>query len=50
MCLRMAELAWSFLEPENGRFDFAWLDEFIDMAYKEGIEVILGTPTETSPK
>lgn len=47
--LRMAELAWSFLEPEDGRFDFEWLDQFIDMAYKEGIEVILGTPTEASP-
>lgn len=47
--LRMAELAWSFLEPEDSGFDFGWLDEFISMAYKEGIEVILGTPIEATP-
>lgn len=47
--VRLAELAWAFLEPEDGRFEFEWLDEFIALAYENGIETVLGTPTEVTP-
>ncbi|MFT4414840.1 beta-galactosidase [Fredinandcohnia humi] len=47
--LRLAELSWSFLEPKENQFDFTWLDNFIEMAEKEGIQIILSTPIEASP-
>jgi len=47
--VRLAELAWSFLEPEEGLYEFTWLDDFISLASKEGIQIVLGAPTEASP-
>lgn len=47
--LRLGELAWSFLEPRDGEFDFDWLDQFIELAHAHGIRIILGTPIEASP-
>ena len=29
------EFAWGFLEPSEGRFDFAWLDRAVDLAAKK---------------
>jgi beta-galactosidase len=45
----MAEFSWTYLEPEEGRFDFTWLDDAIAMADKAGLRVILGTPTGAPP-
>jgi beta-galactosidase len=45
----MAEFDWTYLEPEEGRFDFEWLDRAIDLASKAGLRVILGTPTGAPP-
>ena len=47
--VRLAEFAWCFFEPEEGRFDFAWLDEAIAILDKAGIKTIIGTPTATIP-
>ncbi len=47
--VRMGEFAWAELEPEAGRFDFAWLDEAIDLFAGHGLEVVLGTPTAAPP-
>ncbi|MBR1742137.1 MAG: beta-galactosidase, partial [Lachnospiraceae bacterium] len=47
--VRMAEFAWSRMEPEEGRFSFAWLDKIVSMFEKAGIDVILCTPTCTPP-
>mgnify|MGYP001324439871 FL=1 len=47
--LRLAELAWSFLEPKEGTFAFDWLDEFIRLAGDNGLQIVLGTPGEASP-
>ncbi len=48
--VRMAEFAWKLIEPEEGVFDFSWLDEAIEALAAEGISVILGTPTAAPPK
>ncbi|AIF48470.1 beta-galactosidase [Dyella japonica] len=45
----MAEFSWTYLEPEEGRFDFQWLDDAIEMAHKAGLRVILGTPSGAPP-
>lgn len=47
--VRLAEFAWSRMEPEEGRFDFAWLDDAIDVLSRHGMRVILGTPTNCPP-
>jgi beta-galactosidase len=44
-----AEFAWAFLEPADGRFEFAWLDRAIDLAAKNGLKVVLCTPTPCPP-
>ncbi|MCX7709877.1 MAG: beta-galactosidase [Clostridia bacterium] len=48
--VRIGEFAWSKMEPEEGRFDFAWLDEAIEALAREGIQIVLGTPTASPPK
>jgi len=47
--VRMAEFAWGKLEPEEGEYDFNWLDEVMDILNKRGIKVILSTPTAALP-
>ena len=46
---RLAEFAWVKMEPVEGRYDFAWLDEAIATLAARGIKTILGTPTESMP-
>lgn len=48
--IRMAEFAWSLFEPEDGRFEFDWLDEALDFFGGYGIKVVLCTPSATPPK
>lgn len=47
--VRLAEFAWAKLEPKLNEFDFAWLDEAIEVLGREGIKIVLGTPTATPP-
>lgn len=47
--VRLAEFAWSRLEPEEGSYDFHWLDEAIEVFDRYGIKVVLGTPSCTPP-
>src|ERR671932_383719 len=47
--VHMAEFAWAMLEPEEGRFDFAWLDRAVVMAARHHLRVILCTPTPCPP-
>ena len=35
--VRLAEFAWSKMEPKDGVFDFDWLDRAIDILAKHGI-------------
>lgn len=44
-----AEFSWSRLEPEEGRFEFDWLDKCITLAGKYGLKVIMCTPSPTPP-
>ncbi len=47
--VRVAELAWAVLEPQPATWCFDWLDEFLAIAARHGLSVILGTPTEAPP-
>ncbi len=47
--VRIAEFAWSKMEPAEGRFEWDWLDRAIDTLAAEGLKIILGTPTATPP-
>ncbi len=42
--------SWSQLEPQEGVFDFEWLDEAIEMIYQKGGNVILATPSGGRPQ
>jgi beta-galactosidase len=43
------EFAWTFIEPEDGKFDFTWLDEAVELAHRNGIKVIMCTSSPTPP-
>ncbi|MBR5295579.1 MAG: beta-galactosidase [Clostridia bacterium] len=46
---RIAEFAWSKMEPREGEYHFEWLHKIINKLGENGIDVILGTPTATPP-
>ncbi|SFB27223.1 beta-galactosidase [Cohnella sp. OV330] len=48
-CIRIAEFAWAKMEPEEGVYDWEWLDDSIRAAEAHGLSVILCTPTATPP-
>lgn len=47
--VRLAESSWSGFEPQEDRFEFAWMDRIIERLHKAGIKVIVGTPTYSIP-
>ncbi len=47
--VRMAEFAWSVMEPQEGKFDFSWLDKALALFREREIQVILCTPTNCPP-
>jgi beta-galactosidase len=47
--VRLAEFAWARLEPAEGKLDFAWLDEALEVFDSAGLSVIVGTPTAAPP-
>ncbi|HBY95841.1 MAG TPA: hypothetical protein DEP84_18115, partial [Chloroflexi bacterium] len=42
--VRLAEFAWGLFEPEEGRFEWGWLDRALDVLGTAGLRVVLGTP------
>lgn len=40
---------WDKLEPEEGRYEFAWLDEVIDLLWARGVHLCLATSTASQP-
>ncbi|MCR5129911.1 MAG: beta-galactosidase [Prevotella sp.] len=47
--VRVGESTWSLFEPQEGVFEFAWMDRILDKMHAAGIKVILGTPTYSIP-
>ena len=41
--------SWSMLEPEEGVYNFEWLDKLLDKLHENGKEVILATPSGARP-
>lgn len=41
--------SWALIETSEGMFDFAWLDELLDLLNENGVAVDLGTPTASPP-
>lgn len=48
--VRILEFAWARLEPDDGVYAFDWVERFIELAHRYGIQIILGTPSATPPK
>ncbi len=47
--VRLGELAWSGLEPEPGEFRFDWMESVLEVFHRQGIGVLIGTPTASLP-
>ena len=47
--VRVGESTWSLWEPEDGRFEFAWMDRIVERLARAHIRVIMGTPTYSIP-
>ena len=41
--------AWSLLEPEEGRYDFDWLETVLNKLHANGISAVLATPSGARP-
>ncbi len=48
--VRMGEFAWSRMEPNDGCFDFSWLENAVETLARHGVKSLLGTPTAAPPK
>ena len=47
--VRIAEFAWSKMEPSEGVFEWQWLDDAVEALHAEGLKVVMCTPTATPP-
>ena len=47
--VRVGEFAWSRFEPEEGRFEFGWMDDAVARAHERGIAAVMSTPTAGPP-
>lgn len=47
--VRIAEFAWALMEPQEGKFDFNWLQRAVKILHAHNIAVILGTPSAAPP-
>lgn len=47
--LSVGIFSWSYLEPEDGVYDFSWMDEVMDNLAQNGIKAVLATPSGARP-
>ena len=47
--LTLPVFSWAKLEPDEGVYNFGWLDEILDKIWEHGIHVCLATPTTAQP-
>ena len=47
--VHMGEFAWAFMEPDEGKYQFDWLEKNVALAAQNGMKVILCTPSATPP-
>jgi len=47
--VHLAEFAWFKMEPEEGKYDFTWLDKVVDLCVKYKLKVLMCTPSATTP-
>ena len=43
------EFAWAVMEPEEGQYNFGWLDKVVALAAENQMKVIMCTPSPTPP-
>jgi beta-galactosidase len=48
--VRIAEFAWSRMEPRAGEYEWQWLDEAVETLAGAGLKLVLGTPTASPPR
>jgi len=47
--VRLGHLAWDSYEPTEGKFDFAWFDQVMDLMHAAGVRVILDLAVRPAP-
>ncbi len=47
--IRVAEFAWSVIQPTADQYEWQWLDDVIALFGRYGIDTMIGTPTATPP-
>jgi beta-galactosidase len=47
--VHLAEFAWYKMEPEEGRYDFEWLDKVVNLCVQNNLKVLMCTPSATTP-
>ena len=47
--VRIGESSWGLWEPQDGKFEYEWMDRVVDKLHSAGIRIILGTPTYSIP-
>lgn len=47
--LSIGIFSWSYLEPEDGVYDFSWMDEVMDNLAANGLKAVLATPSGARP-
>lgn len=48
-CVSVGIFAWAHLEPQEGVYEFDWLEKIIDNLYANGIYTVLATPSGAKP-
>ncbi len=48
-CVSLGIFAWAQLEPEEGKYDFAWMDDLVERLWASHIHVCLATPSGARP-